>query len=92
MLTDPLEQLRIKYLSTFEDKYLKIKKALDEKDHATLSYLIHQLAGSSGSYGFQRISDACSNLEQELLKEPSINPISQSLTSQLLNLLNQANT
>lgn len=91
-MIDPFEQLKNRYLSSFEDKYLLIKKALDNKDHPTLCYLIHQLAGSSGSYGVDDVCEACTHLEQLLQQNETVNKTVQHKTIELLELINQAKT
>ncbi len=67
-----IEALRKKYLASFEDKSIRIKSALESSDIQVLSTLIHQLAGSSGSYGFSELSDQCLELEQMIIDGKSL--------------------
>lgn len=88
-MTDPFEQLKLKYLSSFDDKYLSIKKALSDNDHSALYFIIHQLAGSAGSYGFDEISTVCSALENHLDEKKSIDVLGYQLSERLLELIVQ---
>ncbi len=53
---DKFTQLRNKYLSSFKQKGRDIQKALNESDMEQLHGLLHKLTGSSGSYGFNKLS------------------------------------
>lgn len=63
------EDLKRKYLASFEEKVKHIKGALESQDLQVLSTAIHQLAGSSGSYGFTALSELCLKIEQLLSDE-----------------------
>ncbi|PYQ61484.1 MAG: hypothetical protein DMF58_04775 [Acidobacteria bacterium] len=71
------DQLKREFLAEARDKVQEIETALDG-DRSTdrlerLTYLAHQLKGSGGSYGFQRISTDAAELEKaaELLATTS---------------------
>ena len=62
------DQLKREFLAEARDKVQEIETALDG-DRSTdrlerLTYLAHQLKGSGGSYGFQRISTDAAELER----------------------------
>lgn len=57
------KQLKQKYLLSFDEKISSINQALESDDAQALSVLIHQMAGSSGSYGFDDISSLCIEIE-----------------------------
>ncbi|MCB1583387.1 MAG: Hpt domain-containing protein [Xanthomonadales bacterium] len=67
-----IEELKKKYVATFEDKTKRLSHALEVSDLQVLSTLIHQLAGSSGSYGFITLSEQCLKVEQILLESMKI--------------------
>jgi len=54
-------------LSSFNEKIVNIESALKVNDFERLSTLIHQLSGSSGSYGFNEIHTHSSDIEKLLL-------------------------
>jgi HPt (histidine-containing phosphotransfer) domain-containing protein len=62
-----LDELKREFLAEAEEKVREIESKL--ADHSPeslerLSYLAHQLKGSGGSYGFQRISTDAAELEK----------------------------
>jgi HPt (histidine-containing phosphotransfer) domain-containing protein len=68
MVDIELDDLKREFLSEARDKIVEIETALDG-DHSPdrlerLTYLAHQLKGSGGSYGFQRISADAAELEK----------------------------
>lgn len=87
---DPFEQLKNKYLASFDAKYLAIKKALDDHNHPVLLQLAHQLSGSAGSYGFDAISQAAWSVENTLHKTPVDAIELKRITQKLLQLIDQA--
>jgi chemotaxis protein histidine kinase CheA len=61
-----LEELKREFLAEAEQKVAEIESKLSERSPEALerlSYLAHQLKGSGGSYGFQRISTDAAALE-----------------------------
>lgn len=71
------DELKREFLAEARDKIQEIEASLEgERDPARierLTYLAHQLKGSGGSYGFQRISTDAAELEKaaELLSKGS---------------------
>jgi len=68
MVDKELEELKREFLAEAKDKVQEIESQLDGARNAEslqrLSYLAHQLKGSGGSYGFQRISTDAAELEK----------------------------
>lgn len=68
MVDRELDELRREFLAEARDKISEIETTL-EGDRSSdqlerLTYLAHQLKGSGGSYGFQRISTDAAELEK----------------------------
>lgn len=84
-MTDKFEQLKQKYISSFEQKYNDIESAWGEKDFPQLEYLLHKLAGSSGSYGFTRLNHLCSQAETAMKENQHAND--ESFTDLMNNIL-----
>lgn len=62
-----LNELRREFLDEARDKVVEMQSALDALDGDALervAYLAHQLKGSGGSYGYQRISTDAAELEK----------------------------
>ncbi len=87
-----LEQLQQKYLASFADKIVALKTALEQDDVQALNVQLHQLAGSSGSYGYAKISELCTTLT--VLRKPGAlaTPTITAKTTQLVSLLEQHKT
>ena len=70
MVDHELNELRREFLDEAREKVAEMQSALDggRSDTALerLAYLAHQLKGSGGSYGYQRISDDAANLEKAI--------------------------
>jgi len=71
MMADPeLDELKREFLAEAQEKVAEIQSTLDgERNSASferLTYLAHQLKGSGGSYGFQRISTEAAELEKAI--------------------------
>jgi HPt (histidine-containing phosphotransfer) domain-containing protein len=87
-----IEELKKNYLASFDAKISKIEQALESRDFQVLASLIHQLVGSSGSYGFTEVSEHCSSIELKLLSSTdSKNDITPSI-DKLLVLMRLAKT
>lgn len=77
MVDHEFDELKREFLAEARDKLQEIESTLEgERDPARierLTYLAHQLKGSGGSYGFQRISTDAAELEKaaELLSTGS---------------------
>jgi chemotaxis protein histidine kinase CheA len=62
-----LDELKREFLAEAEEKVREIQSRLDDRSRESLerlTYLAHQLKGSGGSYGFQRISADAADLEK----------------------------
>lgn len=62
-----LDELKREFLAEADEKVREMQSRLDQRAPESLerlSYLAHQLKGSGGSYGFQRISDDAAELEK----------------------------
>ena len=75
MVDHELNELRKEFLDEALDKVEEMQTTFDAQHDRDalerLAYLAHQLKGSGGSYGYQRISDDAAELEKavELLAE-----------------------
>ena len=78
------EQLKQNYLASFEVKIEQLKNALENQDAQALTVSVHQLAGSSGSYGFDVISALCSEIETLVHHGASINSTTDTSVFNLL--------
>lgn len=63
-----LNELKREFLDEAREKVTEIQTALDrvedDKAREHIAYLAHQLKGSGGSYGYQRISTEAAALEK----------------------------
>lgn len=59
-----LNELRREFLDEARDKVTEMQSALDDESLERVAYLAHQLKGSGGSYGYQRISTDAAELEK----------------------------
>ncbi len=67
MVDFELEELKREFLAEAAEKAREIEARLGDRSPESrerLSYLAHQLKGSGGSYGFQRISSVAAELEK----------------------------
>ncbi|MBL4659877.1 MAG: Hpt domain-containing protein [Alcanivoracaceae bacterium] len=58
-MSDRFAEIKKIYIATFAQKQMDLNAAWDDKDVTLLQSLLHKLAGSSGSYGFDDISLLC---------------------------------
>lgn len=61
------DELKREFLTEAEEKVREMQAKLDDRSPQSLerlTYLAHQLKGSGGSYGFQRISTDAAELEK----------------------------
>lgn len=61
------DELKREFLTEADEKVVEMQASLDERSPQSLerlTYLAHQLKGSGGSYGFQRISTDAADLEK----------------------------
>jgi HPt (histidine-containing phosphotransfer) domain-containing protein len=70
MVDHELNELRREFLDEAREKVTEMQAALGRGRTPEvldrLSYLAHQLKGSGGSYGYQRISDDAAGLEKAI--------------------------
>lgn len=70
MVDHELNELKREFLDEARDKVTEMESALDGGRSADvlerLAYLAHQLKGSGGSYGYQRISEDAAGLEKAI--------------------------
>lgn len=70
MVDHELNELRREFLDEAREKVIEIESALEQTFSPEaidrLTYLAHQLKGSGGSYGYQRISTDAAELEKAL--------------------------
>lgn len=70
MVDHELNELRREFLDEAREKVSEMQSALadraNEQSLERLAYLAHQLKGSGGSYGYQRISDDAAELEKSV--------------------------
>ena len=69
MVVDPeLDELKREFLNEAQEKVREIEAALDRDRSAEtlhrVAYIAHQLKGSGGSYGYQRISAEAAEIER----------------------------
>ena len=67
-MSDKFTRIKQKYIGTFAQKQQDLIGAWDDKDISLLQSLLHKLAGSSGSYGYDEISLLCHKI-MELLEK-----------------------
>ena len=72
MVDHELNELRREFLDEARGKVTEMQSALEQTPSSEsldrLTYLAHQLKGSGGSYGYQRISTDAAELEKALEK------------------------
>ncbi len=81
------EQLKHKYVSSFDEKVAQLQQALATQDSQALTVLIHQMAGSSGSYGFNEISLCCQEIEELLHDDDQLTETVIQKTNDLITVL-----
>lgn len=59
-----LNELKREFLDEAREKIAEMQTALDGSSFERVAYLAHQLKGSGGSYGYQRISTDAAELEK----------------------------
>jgi len=89
-----LDELRREFLAEAEEKVSEIESRLEDESreaHDRLVYLAHQLKGSGGSYGFQRISTDAAELEKavEALSAGSADGLREKMRGHVVNLRNE---
>src|ERR1044071_3662725 len=72
MVDTELDDLRRVFLDEAREKVKEMQSALEQSSSESierLTYLAHQLKGSGGSYGYQRISSDAAALEDALERD-----------------------
>lgn len=71
MVDHELNELKREFLDEAREKVTEMQSALEgTADHERVAYLAHQLKGSGGSYGYQRISTDAAELEKCVESNP----------------------
>lgn len=83
------EQLKHQFLASFDTKIAALEHALETQNAQALTAFTHQLAGSSGSYGFDDISALAIQIESLTQHQTSLDINSQEKTQQLIQLMKQ---
>ena len=81
------EVLRAKYRASFKDKVKQIESALADNNRQVLIQKVHQLAGSSGSYGFNELAECCAEIEEVLMSDSQTDKPLDTLLAPLLTLM-----
>ena len=78
MVDQELDDLKREFLSEAQEKVREMQTALDGgRNHDSLQrlgYLAHQLKGSGGSYGYQRISADAAEIEKAVEGVRALDP------------------
>ena len=64
MMDPELDELRREFLTEAQDKVREMQAALEGDGLDRVAYIAHQLKGSGGSYGYQRISSEAAEIEK----------------------------
>jgi len=86
---DPFAQLKQQFVSSFAEKADALQLALEQTNVQALTVKLHQLAGSSGSYGFDELAEICAGLESMTQNTTELNSQIKAQTVQLIQLLRQ---
>jgi len=84
-----LEELKREFLAEAEQKVAEIESKIADRSPESLerlSYLAHQLKGSGGSYGFQRISTDATALEAALERLGEGEAMDETIRQHVVNL------
>ena len=95
MVDYELNELRREFLDEAREKVLEMRGALAGADtpeaRERLAYLAHQLKGSGGSYGYQKISDDAAEIERGIESwNPDAAGTLERLVGQLLESIDNA--
>lgn len=75
-MVDPeLDALKLEFLTEAQEKVRDMEAALGQGDGALdrVAYIAHQLKGSGGSYGYQRISSEAAAIEKAVESDADAN-------------------
>ncbi|MEZ5472896.1 MAG: Hpt domain-containing protein [Marinicella sp.] len=83
------EELKRNTSPLLRRKSIVWNKRLEQKDVQVLATLVHQIAGSSGSYGLTELSDFCLIIEQKILNKEDYDSDIQPEINNLIKKLQQ---
>ena len=89
MVDQELIELKREFLDEAREKVGEMQSALEDASSESLdriSYLAHQLKGSGGSYGYQRISHDAAALEEALEKRNGSATVDPQVQQYVVNL------
>ncbi len=86
------EQLKNQFIGSFKDKVQQLNAALETNNFQALTVQVHQLAGSSGSYGFNEVADLCSEIEAMAQNKTTIDQQISARTQLLIQLMERHTT
>jgi len=89
MIDLELDELKREFLTEAEEKVREIESKLADHSPESLervSYLAHQLKGSGGSYGFQRISTDAAELESAIERQAGGEAMDEAIRQHAVNL------
>ncbi len=99
MVDQELDELRREFLAEAAAKVREMQATVDNgrspQSIERLTYLAHQLKGSGGSYGFERISEEAAELEkaaERLIRGESGEGLDRKLREHVTNLLTEIDT
>ena len=84
-----LDELKREFLAEADEKVQEIASKLRDRSPESLerlSYLAHQLKGSGGSYGFQRISTDAAALERAIERLAGVDGVDESIQQYVVSL------
>jgi HPt (histidine-containing phosphotransfer) domain-containing protein len=84
-----LDELKREFLAEADEKIREIEEKLGDRSAEALervSYLAHQLKGSGGSYGFQRISTDAAELESAIERRANGEAMDETIRQHAANL------
>ena len=71
-----LQEIKKEYEKTIPAKIISLRQLIDALNHdwnkdnlMALRFHVHKIAGSAGTYGYQKASDLCRHLDQLSLEE-----------------------
>lgn len=89
-MVDPeLDELKREFLAEASEKVREMLTKVDDPSpeaRERITYLAHQLKGSGGSYGFQRISDEAAALEKSLESDGDASKNEERIQQYVVNL------
>lgn len=62
MLDEGFLRIKKQYIKTFKEKTDELEAAFEEKNSDAMLRFLHKLAGSSGGYGYNKVSQLCVEL------------------------------